>query len=344
MFDDSEFLNNIDFLRNNTFAQLRFSNAKNKWIYGVTLLNEIIFSESNLENKTGFHVSPALSLGYQNKKTGNFNLSMNRRFSSTGITDIFTNYIYQGNRNFKQNSTGLQQLPEYTISFSYNLGDVLSEYLNFGIFYFRNEDYISNNMIVHPNYTFNQSILVKNNSNISANLELRKYVKHLKSRVSFLNSLSHSDYQNSVNHNGLIKTKFSSFKTGFEMKSGWTKKINYEAGYEWVFNNINSEINQSSYTDQKGFLNLYYSFNPLFRLESYFELHKFGNTSQKTVQFLDFKLNYQLKDYKMNLFLIANNLLNSDEIQRYSISNISESLYMQKLLPRHIVLGINKSF
>jgi len=344
LFDDSRFKNSTDYFRNNLFSQLRFNDKRNRWNYGITLLNQYIAAESNFENKTGFYVSPIISLGYQNKKSGNFNLSMNRRFSSTGITDIFTNYIYQGNRNFKQNNTGLQQLPEYTVSFLYNLGDVLSEYLNFGIFYLRNEDYLSNNMIVHPDYTFNQSILVKNNSNFSANLELRKYIKHLKARVSILNSFSHSGYQNSVNNNALIKTKFSSFKTGFEMKSGWTKKMNYEAGYEWVFNNINSEINQSRYIDQKGFLNLYYNFNPLFRLESYFELYKFGNTSQKTVQFLDFKLNYQLKDYKMNLFLIANNLLNSDEIQRYSISNISESLYMQKLLPRHIVLGINKSF
>lgn len=343
-FDNSGFINNNDFLQNNLFSQIKYINKRNKWNYGFTVLNQFISSESNFENKNGFYISPSFSLGYQNKKTGNFNLSAARKFSSTGITDVFTNYIYQGNRNFKQNNIGIQQLPEYNISFSYNLGDVLSEYLQLNVFYFKNEEFISNNMIVNPNYTFNQSILVKNNTNLSANMELRKYLKFLKSRFSFLNSFFQSNYQNSVNSGELIKTQFSNFKTGFEMKSGWTKKINYEAGYEWVFNNINSEINQRKYTDEKGFVNLYYSFNPLFRFESYFEFFKYGNTSQKILQFLDFKVNYQLKDYKMNLFLMGNNLLNSNEIQRFSIINISESLYTQKLLPRHLVFGINKNF
>lgn len=344
VFDNSSFINDIDFSYNNIFAQIKFANKIKKWNYGFTVLNQF-FSTNYNENKTGgFLISPSANLGYQNKNTGNFNVSLSRKITTTGITDLFINYIYQGNRSFKQNSVGVQQLADYSLSFSYNLGDMLSEYLNLNIFYFRNEDYLSNNMIVNTNYTFNQSILVKDNTNFSANLELRKYVKFLKSRFSLLNSFFLSDYQNSINNNPLIKTTFSNFKIGFEMKSGWTKKINYEAGYEWVFNKINSDVNQNRFMDEKGFFNLYYNFNSLWRAETYYEIYKYGNTNQRSIHFLEFKMNYQLKDFKMNLFLAGNNLFNTHKIQKYSISNISESLYTQRLLPRHIIFGINKNF
>ncbi|WP_123891579.1 hypothetical protein [Chryseobacterium piscicola] len=96
--------------------------------------------------------------------------------------------------------------------------------------------------------------------------------------------------------------------------------------------------------DQKGFANLYFTVNTQFRIESYLEYYKFGNTNQKTTQFWDIKINYISKKYDFNIFVQGNNLLNSNSIQRYSINNISESLYNQRLIPLHIVFGINKNF
>lgn len=68
------------------------------------------------------------------------------------------------------------------------------------------------------------------------------------------------DYENSINNQPLIKTRFTSFKTGFEMKSGWMRFINYELGYEWNFNRISSDINSNCYIDQKGFANMYFKY------------------------------------------------------------------------------------
>jgi len=154
----------------------------------------------------------------------------------------------------------------------------------------------------------------------------------------------HSDYENSINNQPLIKTTFSNLKTGFEMKSGFTGFINYELGYEWSFNRIVSEVNSNDYKDQKGFMNLYFTVNPLFRIESFVEYYKFGNTDQKNTQFWDVKVNYNDKKHNFNIYLQGNNLLNSNSITRYSVTNISESLYTQRLMPLHVVLGINKNF
>lgn len=343
-FDQSTFINHTDYLQNNIFGQVKYSRKNEKWNYGFTVLSQMINSNLNQIHQNGFYVSPSTNIGYQNKKIGNFNLNVGRKFSTISINDVYTNYIYQGNRNFRQSDTGFMALPDYNVGFSYSIGEMMSEYLNFGINYFRNEDYLSNNMIVNPNYTFNQTILVKNNNILSSNLELRKYLKFLKSRLSILGNYMLSDYKNSINNQPLVKTRFTNIKIGFEMKSGWIKFINYELGYEWTFNNISSDVNSNSYLDQKGFANLYLTLNPQFRIESLVEYYKFGNTAQKTTQFWDIKVNYVLKKYDMNVFLQGNNLLNSNSIQRYSISNISESLYTQRLIPFHIILGINKTF
>ncbi|WHF52204.1 carboxypeptidase-like regulatory domain-containing protein [Chryseobacterium gotjawalense] len=344
IFDNSPFINNINFSQNQIFAQGKFQKKHKKWNYGLALLNEYISFDFNPENKAGFYISPSINVGYENRKTGNFNLHTSRKFSTVSINDLYTNYLYQGNRNFKRSEVGFVVLPNYNAGFSYNLGDMLSEHLTFSANYFINEDYLSNNMIVNPNFIYNQSILVKNNTTLSSHIELRKYLKLLKSRISILGSYLLSEYENSINNQPLIKTEFNNLKIGFEMKSGWTSFANYELGYEWSFNKIASEINSNNYKDQKGFFNLYFTLNAQFRIESLLEYYKFGNTNQDTTQFWDVKANYNYKKYNFNVFLQGNNLLNSNSIQKYSITNISESLYTQKLIPRHIVLGINKNF
>lgn len=343
-FDQSEFINHTDYTQNNIFAQIKYGKKRKKWSYGFTVLSQMIHSELNQNQQNGLYVSPSANIGYQNRKTGNFSLNAGRKFSTISINDVYTNYIYQGNRNFIQNKTGFTVLPDYNVGLSYNVGEPTSQYFNFNINFSKNEDYLSNNMIVNPNYTFNQRILVKNSSNLYSNVELKKYLRFLKSRLSILGSYTLSDYENSINNQQLIKTKFTNFKAGFEMKSGWIKFINYELGYEWAFNTISSDVNSNSYMDQKGFANLYFTINPQFRIETFVEYYKFGNTAQKTTQFWDIKANYISKKYNMSVFVQGNNLLNSNSIQRYSIDNISESLYTQRLMPRHVVLGINKNF
>ena len=343
-FENNQFINSVDFSQNIFFAQGKYHRKNKKWNYGIDFLNQLISSDLNNEKSSGYYISPSINLSYENKKTGSFSLNAKRRFSTISINDIYINYIYQGNRNFKRSDIGFSILPDYNISFSYNVGEMMSEYLNLNINYLKNENYLSNNMIINPNFTFNQVILVKKNNTLSSNLELRKYIKLLKSRISILGSYMHSDYENSINNQPLIKTTFSNLKTGFEMKSGFTGFINYELGYEWSFNRIVSEVNSNDYKDQKGFMNLYFTVNPLFRIESFVEYYKFGNTDQKNTQFWDVKVNYNDKKHNFNIYLQGNNLLNSNSITRYSVTNISESLYTQRLMPLHVVLGINKNF
>jgi hypothetical protein len=169
-------------------------------------------------------------------------------------------------------------------------------------------------------------------------------LKFIKSRIGILSNYTFSEYENSINYQPLIGTKLSILRNGLELKSGFTGFINYELGYEVAFNKINSETNSNKYKDQKAFMNLYFNIHSSLKIESFLEYYKFGNTDQKSTQFLDIKINYNSKKYNANVYLQGNNLLNSNSITRYSIDNISESLFTQKLIPLHIILGINKNF
>lgn len=344
-FDDRQFINNTSLKQNNFFAQGKyFKKLNKKWRLGLIFLNQLVYSDLNNKKETGFYILPSINLGYQNRKTGNFSLYAGRRFSTTSINDVYSNYIYQGNRSFKESSIPFSILPNYNFTFSYNVGQITSEYLSFNVNYSRNENYLSNNMIVNPSYTFNQVITVKNNKTLSSGLELRKYLKFIKSRIGILSNYAFSEYENSINYQPLIGTKLSILRNGLELKSGFTGFINYEVGYEVAFNKINSETNSNRYKDQKAFMNLYFNINSSLKIESFLEYYKFGNTDQKSTQFLDIKINYNSKKYNANVYLQGNNLLNSNSITRYSIDNISESLFTQKLIPLHIILGINKNF
>ncbi|WP_312288474.1 carboxypeptidase-like regulatory domain-containing protein [Chryseobacterium gleum] len=343
-YDDRDFSSEVSLEQNNLFAQGKYLLKNKKWRYGATMLGQFIYSDLRDENTSGFHLFPTVNIGYENSRTGNLSLSASRKFSTVSINDVYTGYIYQGNRNFNRSEVGFTMLPSYSVTLSYNIGQISSQYLSFNANFTKNDSYLSNNMIVNPTFTFSQAILVKNNSTFSSNLELCKYLNFIKTRVSLLGSYSDSDYENSINSGPLIKSRFSNLKIGFEMKSGFMGFFNYELGYEIAFNKIASDVNANSYRDQKAFANVYFRLNPLFRIESSMEYYKFGNTGQEPTHFWDIKLNYTSKKYNSDIYLQGNNLLNSNSITRYSIDNISESLYTQKLIPFHIVLGISKNF
>ncbi|SFH83899.1 carboxypeptidase regulatory-like domain-containing protein [Halpernia frigidisoli] len=343
-FEKSAFKNNIHFRQNKLFAQGKYNRKIKKLSFGGNLLTQIISTNFNENKDNQFIVSPILNISFESKNFGSLSLSGGRSFSQTNINDLNINYIYSGNRSFQKSDVGFRLLPSYNFNIGYSIGSELSDQLIFNASYFRNEDYLSNNVIVNPDYSLFQKILVKNNHNISGNLQAKRYIKFISSRFSLIGSYFNSDYQNSVNKQPLITTKFSNAKAGFEMKSGWTKFLNYELGYNFTFNNIRSDINSNKYTDQKGFVNLYFRISQVFNLLSNYEIYRYGSTAQRSIQFLDLNLDYKWTKYKMNLFIKGNNLLNVRSIQRYSIDNISESLYTQRLISRNILFGINKNF
>ena len=179
---------------------------------------------------------------------------------------------------------------------------------------------------------------------LNVNLELKKFIHLINSRFSLINKLSKSSYENSVNDSRIQKTKSTNYTLGFELKSGWLKSINYELGYNWVFNNLTSTNNKREYINQNGYFNLYSNFSSKLFIDANMEYYLFGQSHQKQTLFVDLKASYKLIDSNMNIFIQGRNLLNTKYISGYSINNISESFYTQKLLPLSVLIGFTKNF
>jgi hypothetical protein len=345
MLDNSLYQNDISFSRKMIFNKIDYKTKwEKRWNFSADILQEYWWTELNGNKKDSYAFSPSLNLGYENYKTGNINVNFSRKFANTAIDNLYAGYIYQGNRSFRKSDLEFTQMPNYSAGMSYNRGDQLTRMLSVSVNYTKNEDYLSNQSIIQQNYSFNQSILVKNNELWMANIELKRYLKYIKSRISILGSFMQSDYQSSINNQPLLTSQFTNYKIGVEMKSGFLGKFNYEWGYNWKFNFVKSDINKNNFTDQDGFVNLYFNFNKAWKTNAKLEFYKPGNSQQSNTTFLDLKLDYLAQKISTSFFLAANNLLNNKEIRRYSIDNISESAYTQRLLPLHIVLGLSKSF
>lgn len=343
--EDQIFSNNLDVVKTNFFInptyQYKFEKWKVKVSGNTSFLNIKSYDKNTFKD---FLFSPTFTVRYENKSTGNFALEYIKTFSNTEITDMYNGYIYLGNRIFSKSNTDFNLLPNYSINFDYQLGNVLKESISFNVNYLHNNDYISSNFIVNPDYTFNQKIILKNNYYLNANLELKKFINLINSRFSLINKLSKSSYENSVNDSRIQKTKSTNYTLGFELKSGWLKSINYELGYNWVFNYLTSTNNKRDYINQNGYLNLYYNLSSKLFIDTNIEYYLFGQSNQKHTTFVDLKASYKLIDSKMNIFIQGRNLLNTKYISGYSINNISESFYTQKLLPLSILIGFNKNF
>ncbi|WBV50945.1 peptidase associated/transthyretin-like domain-containing protein [Chryseobacterium gambrini] len=342
---DLNFDNNLEIIKTNFFINPTYQYKAEKWKLKVSGNSSFLNVKSDNKNTfNDFLFSPTFTIRYENKSTGNFALEYIKTFSNTEITDIYNGYIYMGNRIFAKSNTDFNILPNYNINFDYQLGNVLKESMSFNINYLHNNDYMSSNFIVNSDYTFNQKIILKNNYYLNVNLELKKFINLINSRFSLINKLSKSSYENSVNDSRIQKTRSTNYTLGFELKSGWLKSINYELGYNWVFNYLTFTNNKRDYINQNGYFNLYYNLSSKLFIDSNIEYYLFGQSNQKHSTFVDLKASYKLIDSKMNIFIQGRNLLNTKYISGYSINNISESFYTQKLLPLSILIGFNKNF
>ena len=344
-FNTNAFKNNLEYQQNNVTARVRYSDKVNKdWTYSFNVKTQYLVNSINSVQNDGLYISPEVSLNYNNRKFGNFSMNGTRQFASTQMTDLLVNYMYQGNRSFKQSRIDPVVMANYNLGFNYSFRKMVGDEVKLMVNYLKNEDYLSQNIIAQPSYSLSQTILVKDNNIFIADLEIKRYLKFLKSIVTLQGGYQNSDYKFSVNDQGLKRSRNEKTKLGWELKSGWRKSLNFVLGYEWLFNKINSEVNQFRYRDEIGFANLNYNINKAISLEGDLEYFRYGNTGTRSVAFLDVKANYKVERYKVNFYVHANNLLNIKYFERYSISNISESLYTQRLLPCHVVLGFNKNF
>ena len=114
-----------------------------------------------------------------------------------------------------------------------------------------------------------------------------------------------------------------------------------------TFESFAKKHNYKLYLVMSGYGNLDYTLqqefeSPLFTIN--YEYYNFGGQNQSATNFLDVKLYYQFQKSKMKFFVKGNNLCNNKEIKRTLVTPVTERYFTQRLLPLHILLGMNINF
>lgn len=344
LLDNSLYNNLVDFKKNNLQSTVSYMNKYKDWNFNINIINQYISTDINSNNNSGYYFSPNIGLRYEKRNIGKFAILYFKNYSSSNIKEAFVNYLYTGNRSFSKSDLGYKMLPSDYFSFSFENKLFFGIDTSWEIAYSKYGESFSTNMIIQPQYTMSQTILVKDNEQLNSKLFFKKYFNFIKSKISIGGEFNKSEYSSMVNYLPLTQTKFSNKIISINWKTGWLKDFNLDFGYEWKFNKIISEYNNQQFINQKGSLQLDYVISKNLIANSSLDYYKFGQTNQKSTLFWDIKLDYLLKAYKMNLFIKGYNLLNVKSIQTYSVSNISESLYEQQLMPMSILVGVNKNF
>lgn len=339
--------NNLDYNQSKIYLT---SGYEKKWKYIELKSSASIFYYStsiheDLSSKeNNFFISPKIDLIYEKRKYGKISLSYNYQIIPTNFSSYYQELIYKGNRQFSTNN-----ILNYTIfggslfNFNYSKSKGMNNEFVVGLIYQIQNEAIGYNSIFNPNYTVNEQIIVDGMEMINPSLTYKYFIYPIKTKLQ-LNTNYSIIKSNSIANENLIRNKFSSLVFGMQLKSGFSNFWNYELGSKLSLNKSENQLNSFSYTNFDAYSNVYFSLSKQTTLDISYEYYNFGGQNQSDANFLDVAIFYQLKKSKMKFFVKGNNLFNTKEISRTLVTPVSERYYTQRLLPLHILLGMNINF
>lgn len=308
----------------------------------------LYYSTSIRENlsikENQFFVAPAINLVYEKRKFGQLSFSYNYQLTPTSFDAYYQELIYKGNRQFSRNN-----LFNYEVfgGSSFNLNYSKSKGMNtgyeIGFMYQIQDKSIGYNSVFNQNFSVNEQTIVDGIEIINPTFMYKYFILPIKSKIQF-NSNYSIIKSTSIANDNLIRNQFSVLVLGMEMKSGFSGFWNYELGTKLSFNSSKNQLNSYSYNNFDAFTNVYFNIFKQTTLDINYEYYNFGGQNQSATNFLDVKLYYQFQKSKMKFFVKGNNLCNNKEIKRTLVTPVTERYFTQRLLPLHILLGMNINF
>ncbi|MFV0229115.1 carboxypeptidase-like regulatory domain-containing protein [Empedobacter falsenii] len=308
-------------------------------LYFSTLIKEDLSSKEN-----NFFVSPKIEFSYEKRKFGKISFSYNYQITPTSFDAYYQELIYKGNRQFSKNN-----ILEYNIfggslfNVNYSKSKGMNNGFEFSLMYQIQNKTIGYNSTFNSNYSVNEQIIVDGIEIINPSFMYKYFIYPIKTKIQFNSNYSIIKSTSIANEN-LIRNQFSSLVFGMEVKSGFTSFLNYELGAKLSINKSKNQLNSYNYNNIDVYTNVYFNLSKQITLDINYEYYNFGGQNQMDTNFLDMKLVYQLKNSKMKFFVKGNNLFNTKEIKRTLVTPVTERYFTQRLLPLHILLGMNINF
>ena len=303
--------------------------------YTTTIRNEGV-----LDNHQ-FKVAPQVNFTYEKRKFGQLSFNYNYSVVPTSFDAYYQELIYKGNRQFTKNNILNYELFGGSIfSLNYSKSSGMNNGIELRFMYQIQNKSIGYNSLFTKSYTTNEQVVVDGMEMISPSFKYKYFLLPIKSKIQFRTTYSLIKSSVIVNDK-LIRNSFSGYNFELETKSGFTGIWNYELGASLMYNLSKNKLNSYHYNNFNAYSNVYFILTKQTTLDINYEYYNFGGQNQASTNFLDVKINHQFQKSKIKFFIKGNNLLNNKSIKRTIISPVNERYFTQRLLPLHILLGMN---
>ena len=303
--------------------------------YTTTIRNEGV-----LDNHQ-FKVAPQVNFTYEKRKFGQLSFNYNYSVVPTSFDAYYQELIYKGNRQFTKNNILNYELFGGSIfSLNYSQSRGMNNGIELRFMYQIQNKSIGYNSLFTKSYTTNEQVVVDGMEMISPSFTYKYFLLPIKSKIQFRTTYSLIKSSVIVNDK-LIRNSFSGYNFELETKSGFTGIWNYELGASLMYNLSKNKLNSYHYNNFNAYSNVYFILTKQTTLDINYEYYNFGGQNQASTNFLDVKINHQFQKSKIKFFIKGNNLLNNKSIKRTIISPVNERYFTQRLLPLHILVGMN---
>lgn len=303
--------------------------------YTTTIRNEGV-----LDNHQ-FKVAPQVNFTYEKRKFGQLSFNYNYSVVPTSFDAYYQELIYKGNRQFtKNNILNYELFGGSVFSLNYSKSSGMNNGIELRFMYQIQNKSIGYNSLFTKSYTTNEQVVVDGMEMISPSFKYKYFLLPIKSKIQFRTTYSLIKSSVIVNDK-LIRNSFSGYNFELETKSGFTGIWNYELGASLMYNLSKNKLNSYHYNNFNAYSNVYFILTKQTTLDINYEYYNFGGQNQASTNFLDVKINHQFQKSKIKFFIKGNNLLNNKSIKRTIISPVNERYFTQRLLPLHILLGMN---
>lgn len=330
--------------------QINVGNWKFSPTYSFSYLSqEINDKESDItDSQIDFIIEPSLNIKYRLNNISFLTGKTAYNQTSNAERYLFKNRVLINNRTTASNTPSLELQESINYSIFYYNNDLYNQLqINAGVNYQKTKGNFFTNSLINENTTqINYFYLPKDNSNLSFNLVVAKYIPFLESTVKLTSNYSISQYKNIINNSELRNNIGQFLNTKLFVKTAFDGFINFENSID-----LAKSISESEASNQ--FINE--SFNNTFKVilkpsKKWFVLFSsdyfLPNKKKKSENyiFLDATLRYSPKNKRLEFNFTAKNLLNEDNFEQIQTSDFSTNIYRTNILPRYYLLNVTYNF
>ncbi|WP_271782461.1 carboxypeptidase-like regulatory domain-containing protein [Aquimarina algiphila] len=346
-----EYKNSIKYQTHDLYLSSGYRKKLNNTSIGFNLEGHQLFNmldETNQKvEESPVLVNSKLSFDWEiNKRNRAFTYIENSN-SNANISDLYSNYISTGYRNFSRGTGKFNQLNSIRIFAGYNLGNFGDRFIaNISLSYIKDKDFLSTNSIITQNVIQTTKLIIPDREFYRINAGLDRYLRFIRNNIKIKFSYSQAEFKNIVNSTDLRSVENQNYKYGFEIRSGFRGIFNYHFGTTWDTTEIETTSVTNTATQNTSFLDLSFVVSSKLNLQLQSERYYFTNleNDDNTYNFIDFEINYKPNNKALSFSLIGNNLLNTESFRNYLVSDTNISSTAYRLLPRYALLKASYRF